>query len=91
MVFSSLIFAFVYLPIVIVLHFLAKEEYRNYILLVASLLFYAYGEPRFVFVMVASILINYVLALLIDYLSGRGKKRVSCSVLWIDIIINISI
>ena len=51
MVFSSLIFAFFFLPVVLILYYLSKEKYRNYILLIASLYFYSYGEPKFVFVM----------------------------------------
>ena len=66
MVFSSLIFAFFFLPAVIFLYYLSKEKYRNYILLIASILFYSYGEPVFVFVMLGSILCNYLIALFID-------------------------
>lgn len=66
MVFSSLPFTFFFLPLVLGLYFLAKERYRNYLLLVASLLFYAYGEPRFIFAMLASVLVNYGMALLIS-------------------------
>lgn len=70
MVFSSLIFTFYFLPFVLMLCYLAKEKYRNYILLAASLCFYAYGEPKFVFIMAASIALNYIIALLID----RNRK-----------------
>ena len=73
MVFSSLLFTFFFLPAVLILYFLAKKEYRNYILLAASLLFYAYGEPKFVLVMIATILVNYVLALLISRYETRSK------------------
>ncbi|WP_242952232.1 MBOAT family O-acyltransferase [Butyrivibrio sp. YAB3001] len=48
------------------MYYLAKEEYRNYILLIASLWFYSYGEPHFIVVMIASIMVNYGLALLVD-------------------------
>ena len=84
MVFSSLIFSFFFLPLVIILYFLAKDKYRNYILLSASLFFYAYGEPRFVFVMGASIVLNYLLALTIATKRDQGKygwggkKYISC-------------
>ena len=66
MVFSSTIFTFLFLPIVLGLYYLAKQPYRNYILLAASILFYGYGEPRFVYVMLASVLANYLFALAID-------------------------
>ncbi|MCR4739207.1 MAG: MBOAT family protein [Lachnospiraceae bacterium] len=72
MVFSSLLFVFFFLPIVLALYYLAEEKYRNYILLFASICFYSYGEPRFVFVMIGSITVNWVMALLIE--KNRNKK-----------------
>lgn len=73
MVFSSLLFTFFFLPAVVACYFLAKEKYRNYLLLAASLIFYAYGEPRFVFILLLSILGNYLLALLIDHWKKEEK------------------
>ena len=69
MVFSTIYFTFLFLPILLGVYFLAKERYRNWILLVASIFFYAYGEPKFVFVMLLSILMNYLFAL------GIGAQR----------------
>ena len=66
MVFTSLLFTFYFLPITIILYYISKEKYRNYILLVASLLFYSYGEPRFVLVMAGTICFDYIMAFLID-------------------------
>ena len=80
MVFSSLIFTFIFLPVIVILYFLAKEEYRNYLLLIASLVFYAYGEPRFVFVMLVSIVVNYAFAVGMDVMQNRGRpvyKRIA--------------
>ena len=74
MVFSSLLFAFFFLPAVMLIYYLAKDKYRNYILLVASLVFYAYGEPRFVLVMIASIFMNYGFAIVIDRLKDSQVK-----------------
>lgn len=74
MVFSSLLFTFIFLPAVLLLYFLAKDRYRNYILLAVSLIFYAYGEPQFVFVMTASIFINYGFALGIDRFKDSRQK-----------------
>ena len=74
MVFSSLFFTFFFLPAVMMFYFLAKDTYRNFILVAASLLFYAYGEPRFVFVMIASIVVNYVLAGLIALKKEENRK-----------------
>ena len=71
MLFSSLTFLFLFLPVLLCLYFISKEKYRNYILLIASLLFYAWGEPKYIVLMIVSILVNYILAILID----RYRKR----------------
>ena len=62
MVFSSVIFVFAFLPLTLLFYYISKVEYRNFILLAASLIFYAYGEPRYVILMVLSIVCNYFLA-----------------------------
>lgn len=73
MVFSSLLFLCLFMPIVFVLHSVIPSlKVRNYLLLLASLFFYAYGEPIYIFLMLISSLLNYILALLID----KNKKRV---------------
>lgn len=66
MIFSNLVFLFVFLPIVLFLYFIAKNTWKNYVLLIASLLFYAWGEPKYVFLMLFSIVINYIFGMLID-------------------------
>ncbi len=86
MVFSSLIFTFYFLPVVLLLYYLAKEKYRNYILLAASLCFYAYGEPKFVFIMAGSIALNYGLALLIDRHRNHAK-----GLMILDVVLNVGI
>lgn len=88
MVFSSLIFTFFFLPLVLILYYLSKEKYRNYILLIASLYFYSYGEPKFVFIMAGSILCNYLMALLVDKYRGKSSSRIIMS---LDIVLNIGI
>ena len=72
MVFSSTIFLFVFLPAVLLGYYLLDRRFKNTFLLLASLLFYAWGEPRFIFVMIASILVNHIFALLID--RARNKE-----------------
>lgn len=61
MAFSNVIFLFAFLPLTLGIYYLSKNEYKNLILLVASLLFYAYGEPQMVLLMIASIVCNYLL------------------------------
>jgi len=77
MVFSGLLFTFFFLPVVLILYYCGRGQYRNYVLLIASLGFYAYGEPLFVFVMLGSIFINYGIAMLIDRYRGRRAAKVS--------------
>ena len=60
MVFSSNIFLFIFLPLTLAGHFLAPKKLKNGFLLAMSLLFYAWGEPKVVLVMLASILFNWL-------------------------------
>lgn len=67
MVFSSVIFLWIFLPIVVVGNMICQKlNISNYFLLLASLLFYSWGEPIMVLLMIVSILVNYVIARLID-------------------------
>lgn len=63
MVFSSLVFLFVFLPIVLILYYISNDKLKNYILLVCSLFFYAWGEPKYIFLMVISISVNYIFSI----------------------------
>ncbi len=64
MLFSSMSFIFLFLPTVLVLYFLLPDKFRNAVLLAASIIFYAWGEALYCFVMVAVALINYLAALM---------------------------
>ncbi|MGM0878733.1 MAG: MBOAT family O-acyltransferase, partial [Bacillota bacterium] len=66
MLFSSTVFLFLFLPIVLVTYFLVPRAFKNTILLGVSLCFYAWGEPRFVIIMILSILMNYVFAMIVN-------------------------
>lgn len=65
MLFSSSIFLLLFLPTVIIVNFFIKTKYSNYFLLAASLVFYAWGEPIYVLLMLASIVLNWSFGLLI--------------------------
>ena len=90
MVFTSTIFLFVFLPLVLVINFLLKQEYRNFFLLLASLVFYAWGEGILVLLMLFSISINYVSGIGISYFLEKNIK-LSKSILVIGIIGNLSL
>ncbi len=66
MLFSSVPFLFYFLPAVLLLYFLSPKALRNTVLLCASLFFYFWGEPKYLILMVASILVGYVFGILID-------------------------
>lgn len=92
MLFSSSLFLFLFLPIVLVGYYIIKlinKKICNIWLLFASLVFYAWGEPNFVFILIASILLNYLFGLLAD--KYRANKTVSRTVLILMVILNLSL
>jgi len=89
MLFTSMEFLFLFFPAVLLLYFLLPHCLRNYLLLFFSLFFYAWGEPKFVFVMIASILFNYLLARLVErFQTGTFKRKI---VLTIAIVLNLGL
>ena len=60
MVFSKPIFLFGFLPIVLILYYACPRRLKNTVLLIMSLIFYAWGEPRFVFLMLFTIIVDYI-------------------------------
>ena len=75
MVFSSLLFLFRFLPAVLILYFIVPKKFRNTVLFFTSLIFYAWGEPKYVFLMLFSITINYVSGLVIHKFQTEGRDR----------------
>ena len=66
MVFSSLTFVFLFLPVVLLINYLLPKKAQNYWLLIVSLFFYAWGAHNFVLVMILSIILNYCFAIKIE-------------------------
>ena len=75
MVFSSLLFLFIFLPIFLVLYYLCPSKVRNLILFLFSLLFYAWGEPVYVWIMLFSIMLDYSCGLIIHLNSHRPRLK----------------
>ena len=75
MVFSSIAFLYFFLPATLILYFAAPKKLKNAVLLLASLVFYFYGEQLYVFLMIGNIVAAYVFALLIEKTRGRGLKK----------------
>ncbi|MBI3117195.1 MAG: MBOAT family protein, partial [Candidatus Hydrogenedentes bacterium] len=77
MVFSSTLFLFLFLPGVLTLYLLVPWRLKNFVLLCASLLFYAWGEVFYFLIMLASILLNYAFGLLVHRSSGRTAAKLA--------------
>ncbi len=91
MVFSSKIFLFFFLPAVLTGYFLLRKHRRasNLFLTLASLIFYAWGEPKFVFVMMASIVVNWLFGLWVDRV--RENRRAARGVVALMVVFNLSL
>ena len=92
MLFSSTTFLYLFLPIVLAFNFIVFRKSRplqNVFLLFASLFFYAWGEPKFVLVMIASIIVNWLLGLLIS--KKRENKAVSRLIIVLDVAFNLGL
>lgn len=89
MLFSSIVFLFSFLPAVIILYYLLPVRFRNVILLLASLVFYAWGEPVYLFLMLLSILFNYFSGL--DIARNLQDKRAAKRSLVFNLIINLAV
>ncbi len=89
MVFSSLTFLFVFLPITILAYYFLPRNYRNLVLLSTSLVFYAWGEPIYIIIMIFSTVFDYFNGLLIE--RYRNRKRIAKGIFLNSIIINLGI
>lgn len=87
MLFSSLLFIFQFLPIFFMVYYFVPVRFRNLLLFLASLFFYAWGEPRFVILILVSILINYLAGYFIQRYDRNEKIRIT--VLVLSIIYNV--
>ena len=77
MVFSSVIFLFVFLPICLFLYFntiIKIIKFKNIVLLIFSIIFYCYGALKYLYVIIFSIILNYIIGLLLDKLDKKRKN-----------------
>ncbi len=88
MVFSSITFLFYFLPIVLIIYYLIPNKYKNIVLLISSFIFYFYGEPKNIYIMILSILATYIFGILID---KYKKTKYSKIFLILSIFINIGL
>ena len=76
MLFSSIPFLYYFLPAVMLLYFIAPKKLKNAVILLSSLFFYAWGEPKYVILMVISITVGYILGLLIEKFRGKTVSKI---------------
>ena len=89
MVFSSLIFLFVFLPFVLAVYYITPKKFRNLTLFIVDLVFYAWGEPWLVVLMLVSIMLNYTAGILIGI--NREKKSLSKFIFILALILNLGL
>ena len=75
MVFSSIPFLFFFLPIVMILYFIVPRRFKNFVLLACSLVFYAWGEPVYITIMLFSTVFDYVNGLLLERFDAKPRAR----------------
>lgn len=91
MVFSSLLFLFRFLPVVLLLYYLFPRRLKNLVLLLFSLFFYAWGEPRYVFLMLFTITMDFFVGQGIDKAKQDGNQRRAKQFLLFSVIVNLSV
>ncbi len=88
MIFSSIEFLFFFLPIFLIIYYIVPFKAKNVLLLIASLLFYGWGEPVYIILMILSSILGYIFGILIDKASKPFNKSL---LLCVSVIINIGI
>lgn len=88
MVFSSLIFIFCFLPLFLLCYFLADRKYKNLVILLGSILFYAWGAPRFIFVILGTTVADFYIVRL---MAASDHKRKRVALLCISLLINLGL
>lgn len=91
MVFSSLIFLFRFLPLILLIYYIVPGKFKNMVLLSGSLVFYAWSEPKYVLIMIFSTLVNYIFGILIEDFKKKDKISASKYMVVASVIINLSV
>lgn len=91
MIFSSVFFIFIFLPLTLIIYFLVPKAGKNPVLLISSLIFYAWGEPVYIILMIFSIVYNYVSGIEIDFHRNQGNSRKMRMVFWMAVVVNLGV
>lgn len=91
MVFSSFVFLCIFLPVVLAAYFLCPQRWRNVVLLISSLIFYAWGEPVYLFLMLFSTVFDYANGRMIASFRQKGRARAQKGVLILSVAVNLGL
>ena len=91
MVFSTPYFLFLYLPIVLLLYYLVPLKWRNLVLLIVSLAFYGWGEPVYILIMLASIVIDYTHGMLVQRGKTTGNRKLAKGAVISSVVLNLGL
>lgn len=89
MSFASPVFLFIFIPCFFLAYFLVANKHKNYVGLLASCFFYTWGEPKFIVVLIASIIVDWYLAKLIY--RYRKEKKIKTAILFVSVLLNVSV
>ena len=88
MVFSSIVFIFYFLPIFFLIYYLADKKYKNAIILCGSIFFYAWGAPKFIFVILGTTAIDFYV---VRWIANTEAKRLKTALLCFSLCINLGL
>ncbi|MGP8214142.1 MAG: MBOAT family O-acyltransferase [Bacteroidia bacterium] len=88
MVFSSILFLFYFLPVFLITYFIADKKFKNIIILIGSIIFYSWGAPRFIFVILGTTFVDFHLVKLMSVIQTRWQRRL---LLTISVFINLGL
>lgn len=91
MIFSSLLFLFRFLPAVLLVYYIVPHSLRNLVLLLFSLIFYAWGEPVYIILMLVSILVSYICGILAAQFKQSGKMKAAKATLIVSSAVSLSL
>lgn len=91
MVFSSILFLFYFLPFVLTIYFIFPRKYRNFILLISSLFFYSWGEPKYIWIMLFSTVLDYTCGRKVHHYKESGNVKKAKLWLGVSIIVNLGL
>ena len=91
MLFSSIVFLFTFLPVTLIVYYIVPGAFKNVVMLLASLVFYAWGEPVYIILMIVSILVSYTGGILVDRFKTQGRQKAAKAALIGSSVISLSL